>query len=214
LSASNSSTQNWAFEPITDQDQLRRLYDLYRFAVSGNNSTAAQDQLAADYPLPYKTTAAQPGGQSATAPDPNGLVGPNCVLCDAKIAPIGLKCSSIHRAEKLYYRPELEGVCLKLNPRLLPGTTNLAWLRWTNLGEPHQVDEGRAARHGDLFIGQRGVYRLYVDQSQQDRFAEFALLITAAANSSPSPTSAASSAGNAPKAKGAIATPTGILLSQ
>jgi hypothetical protein len=211
FSASNVATQNWAFEPITDQDQLRRLYDLYRFAVSGNNNTSAQEQLVNDYPLPFKTMTVS--GTTSTVLDMNAITGPNCVVCNAGTPAIGVQCKNL--SPPAYKRPEFPEGCLVLNPRLLPKqNTNSPWLRWTNLGRPHPGDEYRAPRRGDPLIGQRGNYLLYVDQDQADRFAEFALLIAGAANSSPSSSSATGAGGNAPKAKGAIATPTGILLSQ
>ena len=213
ISASNVATQNWAFEPIIDPDQLRRLYDLYRFAVAGNDEVWAQKQLIQDYPLSMKTTTPTGGGPSTTSVDETALSGPNCVVCNANKPPIGLKCDSYE--SKPYYRPDAPGLCLRLNPRLLPRGNNGPWLRWTNLAGARPFDAGRQPETNDYFIGERGRFRLYVDADQGDRYAEFALLVAAAADSAPNPSSGASSAGgSAPKAKGAIATPNAILLGQ
>lgn len=203
INASNVSTQNWAFEPVTDTDQLRRLYDLYRFAVAGNNDNDAQSQLLSDYPLPYRT----PSGGGPPTIDKSALTGPNCIVCDAGPPPTKGNCNR---------RPELPTtMCVGLNSRLLPGKgAHSPWLLWTNLTGTRLRDQGRQPSADDLYIGARGDYSLYVDKHQAEKFAEFALLIAAAASSAPNVSSGASSGGNGPKPKGAVATPNSILLNQ
>jgi hypothetical protein len=197
IGGSNVATQNWAFEPITDPDQLRRLYDLYRFAVLGNASPVAQHFLLTDYPIPYKTTT--DGNKTSIAPDSIAMSGPNCVLCSVPPTNNGKCANGVHRPE---------GACVRLNQRLLPmDGTRSSWLRWTNLSAPNSREFSRSPRPGDIFLGQRGPIRLYVAYDQAERFAEFALFVTAAATSAPSPSAAASSSAGGAKPKGAFATP-------
>ncbi|MGO8777874.1 MAG: hypothetical protein ACLQKK_02980 [Rhodomicrobium sp.] len=88
VTGGNTATQSWGVDTIGDPDQLRRLYDLYRFAVDGNDCPYAQLALLRDYPLTYSPNAEM--ATSATAPalsiDPNSMLGANCVLCGTNTA--------------------------------------------------------------------------------------------------------------------------------
>ncbi len=84
LTGGNTALQSWGVDTIGDPDQLRRLYDLYRFAVDGNNCPHSQLALLLDYPLAYSPTSGG-GNNGGAAPgvsiDPHGMIGTNCVLC-------------------------------------------------------------------------------------------------------------------------------------
>jgi hypothetical protein len=218
INGSNVATQNWAFEPVIDPDQLRRLYVLYRFAVQGNQDTDAQTYLILNYPLPLKATSSGSGTNAKTSieVDSVALRGPNCVLCDPAY-------TASQKGRICLGRPELTRIaCLIVNPRLLPAVhqqgsplRNARWLKWKSLPGAHTSDSVPPPYDDDLFLGQRGLYLLYVDKWQVDRFAEFSLFVETAATTSPNPWAGAgaSGAGGTPRPKGAIATPTGILLS-
>ena len=82
LTGGNTAVQSWGIDTIGDPDQLRRLYDLYRFAVDGNSCPYAETALLLDYPLTYSPTN---GGGDSSAPavtiDAHSMIGANCVLC-------------------------------------------------------------------------------------------------------------------------------------
>jgi len=196
LSGTNVATQNWSFEPVNDADQLRRLYALYRFVIAGNNDRDAQKQLLTDYPIHNVTSSGDTVGMRARdvpLPDPTALIGPNCVLCTKGTenaanseAACGLRAIPLDIVPK-------RALCI--NKRLLPSEKNrAAWLRWTGgrpctstRKDPYSCDP----QSGDLVIGQAGATTLYVDGNQPDRYPEFALFISAAAESSQSPSSSA-----------------------
>ncbi len=87
LTGGNTANQSWGIDTIGDPDVLRRVYDLYRFAVDGNDCPHTQIALLRDYPLAYQLTN---GGANSTAPtlaiDPNSMLGANCVLCGVNSA--------------------------------------------------------------------------------------------------------------------------------
>jgi hypothetical protein len=214
ISASNIATQNWAFEPITDPDQLRRLYDLYNFAVAGNASKNSQDSLVTDYPLPYKTTTTGQAGNTTTSLEPDlvAMSGPNCVVCYVPKTNGNCPSGTTQRKEG-----DSSSVCIQLNPRLLPENCHCtwqrcSWLRWTNLAGNRPSDQGREPLDGDGYLGQRGPYLLYVDKYQADRFAEFSLLVAAAASSTLNPSASAASSGANGKQPKAFAIPSSIII--
>ncbi len=215
LSLSNVATQNWAYDPVSDPDQLARLYVLYRFAVMGNDNRYAQAMLARDYPLSYKTTTTGGSGSpSVTLPDENALKGPNCVLCSTNVTSTEADCVS----QKAFPRDDEKSLCLNINPRLLPpnyGRGRFAgrWLKWRSLPGAARPDSVPPPEQDDISLGQYGNYQLYLDKTQPQRFAQFQLFIAVAATSSPNPSSAGGG-GSPAKAKGATAIPTGIILTQ
>ncbi len=88
ITGGNTATQSWGVDTIGDPDQLRRLYDLYRFAVDGNDCPYAQLALLRDYPLTYSPNAetATSAAPPALSIDANSMLGANCVLCSASSA--------------------------------------------------------------------------------------------------------------------------------
>jgi hypothetical protein len=211
LSASNVATQNWAFDPVSDPDQLRRLFALYRFAVAGNNNEDAQATLAREYPLSYKTTGTT---TQTTVVDDLSLKGPNCVVCTTNVSNEVTPCKVQPNA---YQRDDEKSLCVFINHRLLPlkdpVTRNLGgpWLKWKHLPTAMRPDSNPPPSNGDIFEGQFGSYLIYVDRWQADRFAQFQLFVDVAANSSQNLSSAGAGAGQQ-KTKSAIAVPAGIIL--
>ena len=248
ITGGNTATQSWGVDTIGDSDVLRRLYDLYRFAVSGDDSLAAEQALLNDYPLHYSITSANGIGPSSLAIDPNSIIGSNCVLCGKNSAsassspPYPRVCESSNaRSANLgpssaltSYRVELKDlhrpppgtsarsatasttaaagttgqVCLTINQRLLPKVPGLGrWLLW----EPQAGATKGSSRPApkpdrDIFLGTYGHYALYVDGRQPDRFSEFVIFITAAAVSTPNPSSNGATTGSgAPKAPASTA---------
>lgn len=217
ISGSNVATQNWAYDPVSDPDQLRRLYALYRFAVSGNDKLSAQATLALDYPLAYRSS----GGAAAPSLDTNALNGPNCVLCTTDLLPPQQGGSCKQQGRKVgraaYSRPDENALCVSVNPRLLPlrdqsGVSYGRWLKWSSVDGSSPSSEP-PPMEGDIRLGQFGNYVLFIDGRQPDRLAQFELFIAVAAASSQSPSSAGG-AGGAQKTKGSTAIPTGIILTQ
>jgi hypothetical protein len=91
----------------------------------------------------------------------------------------------------------------------LPATVG-RWLLWASLPGANRGDSNPPPSSNDFLLGQYGHYLIYVDMSQTDRLSQFELFITAAANSTLSPSSAAAS--STPKKPSAVAVPAGILL--
>ncbi len=90
LTGGNTANQSWGISTIGDPDVLRRLYDLYRFAVDGNDCPYAQLALLRDYPLAYNLTSSGANGNApALTIDPNSMLGSNCVLCSVTSASAG-----------------------------------------------------------------------------------------------------------------------------
>jgi hypothetical protein len=242
ITGGNTANQSWGVDTIGDADVLRRLYDLYRFAVTGNDQPCAQMALLNDYPLQYNVTSiATP---APLAIDPNSTIGSNCVLCGLNSAsaspsppsPKVCEASNARTANQAAlasscgyksYRVELRDlrkqrasvkpapsaaataatassgqVCLTLNQRLLPRPGQGRWLLWEALpGANRRNSEPPPNPDRDVFLGVYGHYALYVDGRQPDRFAEFVIFITAAAISTPNPSSNGASTGQgAPKA--------------
>jgi hypothetical protein len=210
LGGNNVATQNWAFEPIHDADQLRRLYTLYRFAVLGNDNVIAQRQLIQDYPLHYITPTDSGGnakGPSKPSLDPSALIGPNCVLCMKNSGNDGPTCR-----DRTFF-PNQPPMPLCINKRLLPlrdplGYSLGPWLRWSDPADGGPPNP-RAARKGDIPIGRTLTRTLYVDGRQPDRYGEFVLFVSVAAESGASPSSSGGAAGKQGKA---AAQPAGILI--
>jgi hypothetical protein len=190
VGASNVATQNWAYDPVSDADQLRRLHALYRFAVEGNDKVSAQATLIRDYPLVYRQ---DKNGNLII--DDHALKGPNCVVCVC--------------AHGGYKRSDAPKSCLAPNRRLLP-TTGRRWLLWTSLPGANRPSSNPPPSENDFLLGQYGFYLLYVDLNQADRLSQFELFIAAAATSAPSPSGGGSSAPSKPKSS--IAVTPGILL--
>lgn len=89
LTGGNTANQSWGIDTIGDPDVLRRLYDLYRFAVDGNDCPHAQLALLLDYPLAYSPANGGTNGGAASpglSIDPNSMIGANCVLCGVNTA--------------------------------------------------------------------------------------------------------------------------------
>jgi hypothetical protein len=218
LGGNNVSTQNWAFEPIHDSDQLRRLYALYRFVVTGNDDENAQIQLIYDYPIHYVTPSADSDagkgrGSRDPVPDPTALLGPNCVLClrGSDSAQYSNGASTICRSRNVPLSApslrtpniQVQPTWLCINRRLLPDRDKYgnrgfgSWLRWTDLTDagpacPQRRDGSCVPRSGDIPIGQSRTRILYVDGNQPERFAEFMLFISVAAESGESPSASSS----------------------
>jgi hypothetical protein len=218
LNASNVASQNWAFDPVHEGDQLRRLYALYRFAVWGNADPAAQKYLACNYPLQYT-----PLNDKKYLLDDSAIYGPNCVLCACESengggrafyrqvlpgslgdyqagpkSPTGTSCSNVQRNPSLHR-------CFRVNKRLLPTEDwTESWLRW-DVGRDEQAPYSRPPRDGDIPIGKHGLRRLYVDGGQPDRFAEFTIFIAVAASSADT-TSSGGGTGRKPKSQAAPTT--------
>ncbi len=82
ITGGNTANQSWGIDTIGDPDVLRRVYDLYRFAVDGNDCPHTQIALLRDYPLAYQMTNGDANSKaSSLAIDPNSMLGSNCVLC-------------------------------------------------------------------------------------------------------------------------------------
>ena len=247
LTGGNTGNQSWGIDTVGDPDILRRLYDLYRFAVLGNDSLDAQMALLNDYPIHYTVTSTAAVGPASLTVDPNSIIGSNCVLCGQYSAsaspspPYPKVCSSgnalaanaraLTRSSSnalTSYRVELRdfakpppgapsstsraattaatgagGVCLTINRRLLPRQTGQSrWLLWDGLpGVGRGSSNPPPNPDRDIFLGRYGAYALYVDGSQPERFSEFVIFITAAAASTPNPsTNGASTGSGQPKA--------------
>jgi hypothetical protein len=206
IGGNNVATQNWAFEPVNDADPLRRLHALYRFAVTGNTQ-----RLLQDYPIHY-IPSPRPG-DSTPVPDLTTLVGPNCVLCLKKdidnadaafCAPrfIVFPPALTEPPSTYYGRKSKPGfytdeVCI--NKRLLPLRGLGHWLRWndSNNGQFSCMRKSgvTCGIRPDTLVGRYGTRFFYVDADQPDRFSEFAMFISVAAESSGSPSSATANRG-------------------
>jgi hypothetical protein len=223
----NSASQNWAYTTISDPDQLTRLYELYRFAVIGNDNPRSQKMLACGYPLAYTAVPPQltpPPGQppppqtQSTPPkqstfDELSLKGPNCVLCRVADCRGAIACAdgTAENFDAIYQRSD-DNICVKINPRLLPpmyyGGGRLGrWLLWKSLPGASRPDSVPAPSADDNFIGRYGKYLIYVDRHQMQMLARFELFIAVAAHSAPSTPQPAAVAG------GPVAQPVGLLLS-
>jgi hypothetical protein len=172
INLSNTAQQSWNYSPISDPDQLRRLNDLYRFAVLGNDNPKAQAMLALDYPLTYYLD--QTG---KTTLDRASINGSNCVICECSI-------------KNGYTRHALNGdkteqICVTINSRLLPRQGFGRWLLWKSLPGASRSDSIPSPSPDDNLIGRYGKYLLYVDRDQMWMFSQFQLFIAVAARSAP-----------------------------
>ena len=95
-SASDLWSQNWAFQPVTDPEKLRRLRALYAFAVDGR-----EDLLRKRYPLISKTMA---------------ISQPTCLTNEITNQPLVLEShGNIHRNADFFSDGELKN---KLSPKI------------------------------------------------------------------------------------------------
>jgi hypothetical protein len=185
INLSNTAQQSWSYSPISDPDQLRRLDDLYRFAVLGNDKLDAQRMLAMDYPLAYFQA---PDGTPKL--DPRGINGSNCVICACSGKPNAYS-RTLMAGDRQYMRPFIANsskesqLCVVINPRLLPHNGFGRWLLWKSLPGAGRHDSIPAPSPDDNFIGRYGHYLLYVDRDQMWMFSQFQLFIAVAARSAP-----------------------------
>ncbi len=129
ITGGNTANQSWGIDTIGDPDVLRRLYDLYRFAVDGNDCPFAQLALLRDYPLAYNlSTSGADGTAPALTIDPNSMLGSNCVLCSvtsASASPTSLRvCDGTDGSETVSKIESGIGACEQNDRRVAAHTVH------------------------------------------------------------------------------------------
>src|SRR5450755_487188 len=169
-SATDSWTQTWSLNTITDPDQMRRVRALYRFAVGATIDKAdcpkarAKDKtrngagtgcltLQKEYPTPMKLAGSDPG-KMAFFPDPTFLVRPGCVLCAPDESKLATPATAVTKEQ------------LVKNDNLTRD-----WLNWEIVGGPPRLPHSS----NEKFLGQYGNVLLWTNDP--DQFSQFMMFV-------------------------------------
>jgi hypothetical protein len=219
-SGTDVRTQNWAYAPITNAFQARRLMALYRYAVNGDD-----ELLRKTYPKIFQSVThtrnvclLDDKGNPVTISATKGADKPppgqaaidvsfsRCVTSwgsgNQLTATTGSDSSTTMRPDPYYLQGPGCVLCISsaykrklvVNPRL-----SGHWLHWrASTGasgtRPDTYNEG------DISLGRFGHYELFVDPHQSEKFPEFVAFILAA--STQSDTGGGSSAGGGGASQG------------
>lgn len=168
--ATDTWTQTWSLNTITDPDQVRRVRALYRFALGYTGSSADSNCgtktslyrfcFEDEYPLVRKLTTGQ---TTAFFVDPTYLTKPGCILCARDpatfLSPATVKEGDLIRNENL----------------------TQGWLNWEPIegGQP-RYEHNRA----EDYLGTYGGFHLWVrDREAMSQFVMFILEATSMSSS-------------------------------
>jgi hypothetical protein len=180
ISGTNSGTQTWSIDPVTEDGSMRRLRALYMFAVGD----LKKNELLTAYPLQYKSIAEKP---DKVILDRQLLKKPACVLCEDR--------ESAKAANNFL---KVESTVLTVNEKLEAG-----WLRWVNVQGNSSRPDNPPRGPGAISLGRYGNYELFVDRKDADKFSEFVMFVMTATGHTGGG-SDGSSRGGRPKPLGAI----------
>jgi hypothetical protein len=222
--AQDVSSQNYAFQMITDAYQLWRLKALYRFAIEGDRY---ESTFVTEYPKIYKSVTEQRTaclqdrtknnstvyGTGTTTDPASGLPSQfqSCVTqystggagTPGVTMGVGSDSTSILIPDEHFLTgPD----CIVCEARYAGKTKYVAnkrlkggWLHWRGLPGATRPD---TYQEGDILVGRSGHYELYVDQKQPERFADFTIFVLAASTQADSAVTGGSGGGSGATAGG------------